>query len=382
MKKGVLKIISLFFTLLIAGCSKENKQVDESVINFGDLKSMYASDLINVTKFVKLDSPEEALIGAMNQIEIYKDKIYILDRDKTNTLYVFSLEGHFITKLQGNNDGPGNFISPHSFWIDKGGEILILDRMQSKLLKYNLDTLEFICEIPLPAFSPFSFAKIPQEDKYVYYYPLRENNLFENKILLVADSKGEVLHKLYDGLPANKILHGNASNIYLFNNHIRMYPNFSNKIFEIDGDSLNCCYNLMWGNSRMPDKKLFERYKDSRDIMKEISTGRNDLIRLLYIYETAQELLVKYYIKNEFYLSVKNKHTGKTVNVKAKEIVNDLGIGNCFPLPVGLYNNDIVGCINLDVLDKTTVRENSLQKLLKDTSEEGNPLLVFYKFVF
>ena len=41
--------------------------------------------------------------------------------------------------------------------------------------------------------------------------------------------------------------------------------------------------------------------------MKEILTGENDWIRLLYVYETNQMLVVKYYIKRDLYLSIRDK---------------------------------------------------------------------------
>lgn len=380
MKTRYINFILLTIVALFSSCTDSNKPTDQSVINFGHLKSAKGTDLIKMSKYIKLESLDESLLGSINQIEIYNDRIYILDRDKTNALYVFSIDGKFVMRLVGKGNGPGEFISPHSFWIDKDGSILILDRMQSRLLKYRLDNLAFLCEILLPCPSPLSFAKVAGEDEYIYSYSLRKDNPFENKLLIIADDKGKVRQKMYDASPANKILHGNSANFYLLNGRIRIYPNFSNKIYEIDDDSLHCCYNLSWEDHKMPDEKLFVKYDNSGDIMKEILTGDNEWIRLLYVYETESNLIVKYYIKKELYLSAWNKQTGEVANVKAEDVLNDLGIGNHFPLPIGVYNNQLVGVINPFEVGRKEVKDANLVKLLKDTQEESNPILVFYDF--
>ena len=78
----------------------------------------------------------------------------------------------------------------------------------------------------------------------------------------------------------------------------------------------------------MPDERLFDKHENSGDIMNEIFTGEKDWIRLLYVYETDDILLVKYYIKKDFYLSYWNKNTKKIVNTKAKSIIVILTISS------------------------------------------------------
>lgn len=380
MRAEYIKFVLFSTITLFISCTNSDKSVDQSTIDFGNLKSMKRTELVDISRYLKLESSDESLFGTISQMEIYNDRIYILDRDRTNSLYVFSLNGKFIKKLESKGSGPGEFISPHSFWIDRDGSVLILDRMQNRLLKYKLESLEFVCEILMPSPSPLSFAKMPGEDKYVYYYPLRKDNSFGDRLLIVADDKGEVCKRLYDALPANKILHGNSSNIYLFNEHLRFYPNFSNKVYEVNDDSLSCCYKFFWENSEMPDDKLFAEYGSSGDVMKEILTGEQDWIRLLYVYETEQEIVVKYYIKKDFYVSVCNKQTGKRVNVKVDEIVNDSKLSDYFPLPIGVCDNEIVGYINPYEIDKEMAKDKELLKLLENVQDESNPILVFYNF--
>ena len=80
--------------------------------------------------------------------------------------------------ILGWGNGPGEFLSPHSFWIDRSdGSLYILDRMMSKLLKYDLESLDYEEEIKLPDLAPLAFC-VPTEGDYLYYFPLWKNDLF------------------------------------------------------------------------------------------------------------------------------------------------------------------------------------------------------------
>lgn len=379
-----MKLIKLLFIAIVfflSGCTHSNKDVSAVgvPIDFKDLKQVKASELISECDYIKLESSDASLFGAASQIEIYKNRIYILDRDKTNSLFVFSIEGKYLTKLEAKGNGPGEFMSPHLFCIDKRGYILILDRMMNRLLKYKIENLQFVENILLPSPAPLSFSVIENKDQYLYYYPLRKIDLFNNKQFVVADKAGKISQTLYEASSASNILHGNPTNCYSFKDGIRVYPYFTNKIYEFADDTLTCCYSLFWGKHKMPVNELFSDGRKSEDVMKEVLTGDKDWIRLLYVYETEDVLMVKYYIKQDFYISYWNKHTKNVINTKAKDIRDDLGIGGKFPLPVGVYNQKIIGLINPFEISQDKIIEGHLLTLLNGIYEESNPVLVFYK---
>ena len=378
-----MKNFSLFLlsiTLLFTGCSNLNKsdKAGGVAVDFGNLKSMNASDLISDYSYVALESSENSLFGQISQVEIYNDKIYILDSGNTNALYVFTIDGKYVRKLKGIGDGPGEFISPHSFWIDNNGFILILDRQLNRLQKYRLDDLKFVDAINLPAPAPLSFASVPNQDLYVYYYPLREKSLFAEHQVIVSDGAGNVVHQLHEASPSGKILHGSSTNFYLFDDCIRTYPYFSNEIYELNTDSLHCCYSFSWGDLTFPPADLFVQSNNSGTVMKEVLRGENDWIRLLYAYETEKRLAVKYYIKSDFYLSIWNKEENQTVNVKSENISDDLGFGGKFPLPISTHDDQFIGVLYpFDVATDGAIDER-LVNLLSDTPEDSNPILAFY----
>ena len=148
------RINPLVFTILICifyGCAdiKQKDNSDGMTIDFGNLKSVKSSDIIAEHTYIKLESSDSSLLGSVNQIEISGDRIYILDRDKTNSIFVFSMQGKFVQKLEAKGNGPGEFIAPQSFKIDSNGYIYVLDRVLNRLLKYQLRDRSFCPKRPV-----------------------------------------------------------------------------------------------------------------------------------------------------------------------------------------------------------------------------------------
>ena len=112
--------------------------------------------------------------------------------------------------------------------------------------------------------------------------------------------------------------------------------------------------------------------------MKELLSGDKDWVRFIYVYETEQSLLVKYYIKKDFYVSGWNKNTGRTFNVRNEDIIDDLGVGGRFPLPVGICEQQIIGALYPSEIEINKVTDSKLKPLLEGVTEESNPILVFY----
>ena len=105
-------------------------------VDFGNVPTYKSSELISVERLLPLEPSDESLFGSIDQLEVWKDRIYLLDTYKTNAVLVFSAtDGKFIQKIAGTGNGPGEFLTPHSFWIDyPDGSLYVLDRRMSKLL--------------------------------------------------------------------------------------------------------------------------------------------------------------------------------------------------------------------------------------------------------
>lgn len=378
---GMHKVFVLFITtllILFVGCTsrKGASQPVAELVDFGNVQTCKSSDLIRIERFLPLETSDSSLFGTIDQLEVWKDRIYLLDTYKTNAVLVFSAtDGKFIHKIEGTGNGPGEFLSPHSFWIDRSDSSLyVMDRMMSKLLKYDLTTFEYEEDIKLPGQAPLAFC-VPAEGDYLYYFPLRQNDPFSGKQYVEADKEGNVLSTAYDAPASGRILHGHTAPFYGYEGKIRVYPYFSNRIYEWTNDSLKVCLEMKWGDRTFPEAAVFEKAEDSGDVMRELLS--DDYIRFLYVYENRAALAVKYYVQKDLYLSVYNKSSGRVANVKAADVQDDLGLGGLFPMPVGTDGDLLVGSLSLlDMEEKITSPE--LKACLNQADEEGNPVLVFY----
>lgn len=378
--KNYTNYFLLFLILFSYQCtspSSSNYENDNGVqIKFSCIESQSTSILKDIN-FVKLETDNDILLGDITQIEVFQDDIFILC---SSGLYVFDLSGNYVRSIQHIGNGPGEFLSPYSFWIDKKEHVFILDRQLNRLQKYDAIGLNFVESVTMPYDSPIGFAKIPEKDIFIYYYPLRPSKGVEDNQIIIADKKGEIISELYPGNASGKILHGNNTNFYLIANKLMFYPYFSNRIYEIDMNAatVHNKYALHFEDNDFPDETIFTKYDNSGDIMKEILFGNHKWIRLIYIYETTDNLLVKYYIEKDFYLAVWNKTKKTTINFKYSDVKDNLGIGGKFPLPIGFYNNKFIGIINPYDIDKDFVTNIELKKILNNITEEDNPILCFY----
>ncbi|MDR2911324.1 MAG: 6-bladed beta-propeller [Bacteroidales bacterium] len=375
-----------FFLIIIVSnflycCTFSDKKTDTGgvPVELGDIETYRSSEIIADYSFIKLETSGDILIGDISQIEIKDDKIYILDTHKARSLFIFSLDGKFLNSIKGTGNGPGEFMVPFYFQIDDEGYIYIYDMYQQRLQKYNQDDLSFIEQIDLPARSPLSFFKTPGEDEFIYYcVPNAGTDMFD-KQLIVADKSGNTKYELWDTPVTSKLNHGYPGNIYYFNNKVHFYPYFSNQIFTIEEDSLQCKYELYWGKNKMVDDIVFRTYEGSNNIFQAIMNGEEYWIRMMYVYESQKYLMVKYYIKSDFYVGVYNKQNGSVIHYRQKDVNDDIGLGGVHPLPVGMCNDRYIGFISPQEMDESMVKDAKLKNVLHENFDTNdNPVLMLY----
>lgn len=367
--------------LLLAACSEKKrieKREESKTVRFGLLSEAKISDCIRITRFLPLETTTTSLVGAIDQLTVVGNRIILSDTHTSNSVFAFSTEdGKLLLSLTGKGNAPGEFLSPHSFWVESSDSSLyVLDRMLSKLIKYRLSDFTYQEEIKLPANSPLAFAVLPDSSRFLYYYPFRSKDLFSGDQLIKADKQGNVLATNYQAPASGRILHGNLSAFYRYEQNLCIVPYFCNHVYEWKEDSLHVRYRLDWGNARFPDEAVFSSGTSS-EIMKKILS--EDYIRFLFVYENSSCLAVKYYIKKELYLSVWNKKSNHLFNIKADQVVDDLGIGGGLPLPVGVSGTgELIGVLQPHTIDRTKVKDKTLLSILSTIGDEDNPILIFY----
>jgi hypothetical protein len=101
--------------------------------------SLSMSSLFKKVIPIVLETRDDVLIGSINAIQVYKDRVYVLDRQQ-KILFVFDMNGLFIRKIGSIGSGPGEYLEIVDFTInyDKD-EIYLYDPRFQKIHKYKPD---------------------------------------------------------------------------------------------------------------------------------------------------------------------------------------------------------------------------------------------------
>ena len=69
---------------------------------------LHLSDIADSLSYIKLATDTSNLIGVIDKIIPLKDRILIVDKDITQTIYIFDKSGKFIRKINKKAEGPEN----------------------------------------------------------------------------------------------------------------------------------------------------------------------------------------------------------------------------------------------------------------------------------
>ena len=135
----VRNIIIVLF-IVISGCKNDEKisyDVPELPLG-GDSEYLMVENLIQESKFVKLKTPENVVIGEIYQVIFSKNRIFINDFKHTKSVFIFDHQGNYLNHIIGNSKGPEEFIRPTYISADYNNNTLyVLDDKSSKLIAYN-----------------------------------------------------------------------------------------------------------------------------------------------------------------------------------------------------------------------------------------------------
>ena len=110
---------------------------------------LHLSDIADSLSYIKLATDTSNLIGVIDKIIPLKDRILIVDKDITQTIYIFDKSGKFIRKINKKGRGPGEYLSLNDVAVDVSHNRLIVhDDMAQKISIFTYEG-EFIEKIRL-----------------------------------------------------------------------------------------------------------------------------------------------------------------------------------------------------------------------------------------
>lgn len=336
--------ILIVFSSLLSLCGCSSKQRDgvtgskqlPGTVNFGRL-SDYSPDMLDVTDSLRLEESEDMMLGAITQCEIVGNVVYLLDYQRSRTIASYSLEdGKLQNYKQVAGDGPGEFQWPFSFDVDEqNGFLYIFDKMQAKILKYNLSDWSFVEDIAIPVADVRSFAVLDNE-RILYYLHGQENDVEVGRNqVAIADRQGHVLSAMYPDPGSGRLGMGSNSVFKRTDEGLLFVPYFSNREYLFQSDTLSLVRTYEWENASIVPLEFFpEEYIEVDDLVQRLL--EEDCVRSVYAFHAGEVTAIKYWLKRQLHASFFNSQTGRALNCKVTDE---------FPVPVAVYEDKIVGAV-------------------------------------
>lgn len=364
MRKTV--VVSLLSVIIFSVCSCSNKksgatnqdmvtidiplQADEST------QLPRVSELFQVTDVVLSTSSIESLVGSIYDIKHCGDTLFILSGD---ALLLFKTDGRFITKIDHQGRGHGEYVDLVGFEIDqKNNNILIFDRFG--VLRYTMDG-KFIDKAPIKGM-PIEFALLPSGD-YVFYGPMLIDDL---QGLWLTDSKGNYKRHLltlseYDLsiiTGSGRLTHINDSVIGF------MGPENPDLFYHITDDTIVPAFYI---TSRLLNSKVkIDEIPDELPAYTKSGYCESDELFTFNLIGTADNMFIRTFYNKKtgqiMYLHSTNKKGADDPDYKVPTFVNS-------------YKNCMFNYMSVSKI----LKDESLKARYPGITEDSNPVIQIYR---
>lgn len=379
MKKIIFSVLVLF-TFIFFSCNSQHTTNEDVIrVSFTKTDAIPASDLLETT-FLKLSTSDSCLIGKVNQLEEINGQYLILDGTIAQRLYLFDKNGKFLRQIGRFGMGPGEYITPISFTINKEKKLLsVIDMEAEKMLYYDLYTFQFLSEQHLP----FSTTKMEWlTNDLLAWYSKGTGIDGDNSYIILTDTTYQIKKRFLDQEFPTGYHIGSTSGMYRFSEIMSVYQIFIPNIYRISKDSVRLAYELSFGRNETPPidflKKSAGKNGNYIPALKESS-----YLVSYSVYENEDFMIVPHSAEKTMFYGIYDKKNDKSYNFTQKQLEKDLGVGS-FTNPVGKDdNNAFVSLLRPGLMfqlkEKGVVLNEQLEKLVNESQEEDNPILLIYR---
>lgn len=271
-----MRLIFIFGVILsLASCKKGNDDLVH--FNKGIVEEINISSLFSSLETIVLETTDQSIIGEISSIKYSDERIFILDKRRANSVFIFTSYGKFINKIQGGWTGPKALNYPDNIEVING-KLLVYDSRQDKILTYSFDG-EFKGEYYLKSKDIYSLEMIGWNNKLVFFdFYSNPESLFELK-----DEDGDLLLRRPFEKNEYKIISGRRLP-YLskaYNDDVRVQIPGTDCIYQFNGSRIQTiCFDL--DASRLFKPKTLVNYFDFFTVLqnREAFTLRGEMVDL------------------------------------------------------------------------------------------------------
>lgn len=396
------KLYLILCISILYSCSSDNKDQKysdglTSYFYVVDLDKATKQDTIKLSSYFRnvktilLETNKESLFGHIDGVQIWKDKIFILDKQYIKGVLVFNKDGRFIRRIGSIGQAPGEYIATSDFTIDENKEeIYLMDPESRRINKYKIETGEYINAIGIKE-KGISIQHIQYEDGKLFGDAFYDKETDKRYMLREID--------LQTGLSLEKYL-----NVSIYNCDYNAFT-FKNESFFYCRNQGSPKYTQFFMDTVMTiDKGKIRPYlviksKEwvTKDIIKKVRENNSDFLESPYFFEHSiahdvsnlmefgDFIYFKYYKKGIPTYVLYNKKTGETQCTNF--LINDLLYSINFRLQnIGCsYENKIYGYVDNQqipmFLDGIPYLVPDLDKIdkIRTLTPDSNPIIFYYE---
>ncbi len=388
-------LFQLVFLLLLASCHSDKKQKTAQSVKTIRVENIDNAEDIEVTKdkyiksfrYIQLETDTTALIGRMDKILYEDNRIYIVDKFVTKSLFIFDKDGNFINKIYRYGQGPEEyFVLTDAFYDPKENTINILSFVGNdryKIMVFDADGKTLLKQLPIN----LNLAEaMKSKDGFLVCNSMHQLNASSsvNRLTVYSDS----LKKLYDAVPIlpqwrNGTRSASPELFKSQNGAIFCAPHHETDVYQVTRDSAFLKYRFDFGKYNFPEEF---NTPDQYETMTRNLQISNYVTELSSFCETDDYVMATFLFSGQFRIAFYDKATEKA---EVYLLLNN-------PLLYGSFG--FFACMNKNMLIATRL-PTSILRLFNDPSilgeketaelkkqfkkplhEDDNPIICVYEF--
>jgi len=343
------------------------------------------SELIKDVKYIPLETSDNSLISHISAVDIYKDRIYIVDNIMQNKVYIFDIDGKFIKAIGQKGGGPEEYALLTGMTIDRKNERLIVyDNMKRRFMYYTLNG-DFCRSVP----TPFSFAgEMMVSPKGDLMSVSNKSNMnthlkeLDDYRILFTDSLGNVVKGAFN-YDDNSSLAIAYSQLYRTNSELVFYPQYMNSLYTVNDSTITLRYKIDLSNYS-PYNLLDIQNVKSENVFNEITRGSTYLQPNMI--ETNDFLYFLVTNKTEYIFSFFDKKTNNIISFHGFDYDGDC-VFNPTITRMNSYQDYFVSSVPVEFLkmiksnrDKSENKfSDNVASMIDSLHEDDNNVLVLFK---
>jgi hypothetical protein len=306
---------------------------------------LMASAIFKSVKTIILEEHDYAVIGMINELQVFEDNIFILDNFYAKKLFVFDKNGKFIRQIGSKGQGSGEYSSIEDFCINREKrEIYILDDNGSRVFVYNLDTGKYLNTVKLsPDESSCKYLAYCDNKLYTATVPYdyrKKSNLFLEFNLETGEQKEYLDADIYNyGWNRSHFGPDNFFSAKLSNSP-KFLALYMNTVMSIDKDGVHPYLTVnhkdwVQNSDMLPDEELDKLETSQSSIL--MSKKRTWLMQPNYL-ETDKYICFNYISEPGYYIAMFDKRTRETriYDYISNDLRGQLGANSSF----GFYDSN------------------------------------------